>query len=206
MRSATARRRRSRRARTRLATVLSATGALLLAVTVVWQSASAGFTDPTSPLGATAATATISLADDDSGSVLFAATGLKPGRTATRCITVTSTSTLPAEVQMYVSERRSTNGLASWLKLTVRSGTGGSFAGCGTLGSSSSVYDGTLAGFPTAWTAGRPSWSTTVPSPAGAKTTDKRTYEIKYSVDANAPLSVQGGTASVDLVWESRTK
>src|SRR3712207_7319239 len=44
-----------------------------------------------------------SLSDDDSGSAMFTATGLKPGSTGTKCIQVTYGGSLAAAVKLYVS-------------------------------------------------------------------------------------------------------
>ena len=200
MRSATARRPRSRRARARLATLLSATGALLLAVTVVWQSASAGFTDPTSPVRATFGTGTITLTDDDREATLFTVTGLKPGESAgTRCITVRSTtSSTPADVRLYVTGASSTKSLRSYLNVGVRIGTSGAYGTCMGFRSQAHVFSGRLSDFPAdGWSNGRQVWT----APAAG---DSRTYEITVSLDASTPTSAEGGTAGVSFVWESR--
>ena len=207
MRSATARRPRSRRARARLATLVSATGALLLAVTVVWQSASAGFTDPTPPVRASFGTATISLTDDDAAVRLFTATGLKPGDTATRCIAVTSTSTLPVDVRLYVTGRSSTNQLSRWLTFSVRAGTGGSSSSCTgfTPSSTTPLWTGPLSSFPAdSWDVGIQGWTTT--NTTGAPATTGRTYQVVYTLDPSTPASVQSGTATATFVWESRKR
>ena len=205
MRSATARRPRSRRAQARLAAVASATGALLLAVTVVWQSASAGFTDPTSPVRATFGTSTITLTDDDQEAKLFTVTGLKPGEKAgTRCITVRSTNSSPgstnrlSDVRMYVTGESNDRSMADWLTVGVRIGTGGGAAGCTGFASQAQVYSGRLADFPAdSWSNGSKIWS----APAAGQS---RTYEISVALDPDTPTSVQGGSAGATFVWESR--
>ncbi|MFQ1004125.1 hypothetical protein [Modestobacter sp. SSW1-42] len=198
MRSATARRPRSARARARLAAAASAVGALLLAVTVVWQSAAAGFTTTTPPLTATAGAATITLADDDAGSALFSVAGLKPGDSAgTRCITVRSTSSRPVDVQVFV-EGISDRTLAGWLDVGVRVGTSGGFAGCTGFRSQAQVFSGRLTGFPTRWATGQPTWTAAAAGQA-------RTYEVTLTLDPNTPTTAQGRTAAVTFVWEGRT-
>jgi hypothetical protein len=207
MRSATARRPRSPRARARLATVVSATGALLLAVTVVWQSASAGFTDPTAPVRAGFGTGTIALTDDDAAVRLFTATDLKPGDTATRCIAVTSTSTLPVDVRLYVTGRSSTNQLSRWTTISVRVGTGGSSSSCSgfTANPTTALWTGSLATFPAdSWDVGVQGWTTT--NTTGAQATAKRTYQVTYTLDPSTPATVQSGTAAATFVWESRKR
>lgn len=196
MRSTTARRPRSPRARARLAAAASATGALLLAVTVVWQSAAAGFTTATPPLAASATAATVTLADDDSGNRVFSVTGLKPGdSTGPRCVTVRSTSQRQVDVQLYV--RDVTGELADHLTVGVRVGEGGSSAGCAGFRSRSQVFSGRLTAVPTRWAAGQPTWA----APAG----EVRTYEVTVSLDATTPNDAQNTTAGMTFVWEGRT-
>jgi hypothetical protein len=207
MRSTTARRPRSRRARTRLAATLSATAALLLAVSVVWQSASAGFTDATATLKPGITAATLALTDDDAATRLFSVSGLKPGDTATRCIAVTSTSTVPVDVRLFVTGRSSTNQLGTWLKLTVKAGTGGSSSSCGTFvaNPTTALYTGSLSSVPAdTWDAGVQGWTTT--NTTGTAATAKRTYQLTYTLDTSTPTSVQNGAASATFVWESRKR
>lgn len=195
-------RRPSRRA-ARRGLVVSAAGALVLATALVWQSAYAGFTDTTAavPLP-TVTTGTVVLTDDDAAGTMFAVPGMRPGATGTRCLTVTSTGSTPAGVRMYATGRSDTKGLASALRLTVRIGTGGSYAGCAGFRSEGSVYDGTLAAFPVdRWENGRGTW-TTAGNPGG----EQKTYEITYTLPTNAPTSVQGGSATVTFVWEALSR
>jgi hypothetical protein len=213
MRSRTARRprhprARSPRGRARLAAVLSTLGALLLAVTVVWQSASASFTDGTAAVRATASTATVALVDDDAGSKLFSVGGLKPGSTATQCIVVTSTSTVPVDVRLYVTGRSSSNQLSSWVKLAVKTGSGGSSSSCSgfTASPTTAVFTGALSAFPAdSWDVGVQGWTTATPA-TGTTLTEKRTYQVTYTLDASTPSSVQSGAATASFVWESRKR
>jgi hypothetical protein len=207
MRSTTARRPRSRRARTRLAATLTATAALLLATTVVWQSASAGFTDSTAALRPSISSAALALSDDDAATRLFSASGLKPGDTATRCIVVTSTSTVPVDVRLYVTGRSSANQMGNWLKVSVKAGSGGSSSSCGTFAPNptTALYSGSLSAFPAdSWDAGVQGWTTATTT--GTSTTVKRTYQITYTLDAGTPTYVQNGTAAASFVWESRKR
>jgi hypothetical protein len=205
MRSATARRSRSRRAQARLAAVLSATAALLLAVTVVWQSASAGFTDSTAALRPTVGAGAITLTDDDSEGKLFTVTGLKPGdTTGPRCLTVRSTNSTAganarlSDVRLYVTGVTSSRSLANWLTVGVRIGTGGGFGDCTGFQSAAQVFTGHLADLPAdGWSNGRDVWD----APAAGET---RTYEITVTLDNATPNSAQGGSAGATFVWESR--
>lgn len=148
---------------------------------------------------------TVALSDDDSNTAMFTAIGLKPGSTGTKCIAVTSTGSLASTVKLYGTSPATTNGLSSYINLTITQGTGGSFAGgCGSftpLGSGSSVFTGTLASFGTGDTnfaTGAGSWA-----PTGSAS-ETRVFQFSYTVDPAAPNTSQGGTASIGFTWEAQ--
>ena len=189
----------SPRRRRRLRVLLPAVAAVLVATTVVWHAAYAGFSTTTAARALpTVTTGTVVLADDDSGARMFTATGLKPGATATKCIKVTSTGSVPATVRLYGTGLSTTNSMSRYLTLAVYVGTGGSTASCSGF-NGSSVYNGSLAGFPIdSYANGVGPWTTT-----GA-TTETRTYAVVYTLSSSTPTSVQGGSAGVTFVWEAR--
>jgi hypothetical protein len=188
----------SRRAR-RIALVVSGIGALALTAGLVWQSAYAAFTisTPTYTLGW--ATGSVAIADDDAGAVLFSASGLRPGATQTRCITVTSTGSAPSVVRLYGTGRTTTKSLTTYLTLAISAGSGGSAASCVGFAPASTVYRGTLAAFPTTYAAGVGSWTT-----AGTTAGESTTYQFSYTLSASAPVSAQGGTAAVAFTWQAQ--
>jgi hypothetical protein len=186
----------------RLAAAAATGTALVLAAALLWHSAYAGFTDVAPPLQSTLSTGTLALVDDDLGVRMFTATGLKPGTTGSECITVSSSGS-PATVKLYGSGRSSTLALASYLKLTISVGTGGSTKSCTGFipASPTPAYDGTLAAFPTGgWSTGVGDWTTT-----GTAAT-ARTYKIVYTLVDATPNNAQNGTAALTFVWEARTK
>src|SRR6478672_4209335 len=63
----------------------------------------------------------VALSDNDAGSAQFNLTGAKPGDTWTRCIKVTYSGSLPADVHRYVSG--GAGPLAPYLHLTQSQGT-----------------------------------------------------------------------------------
>src|SRR4051794_36898662 len=188
----------SRRAR-RLGLAVSGIGALVLTAGLVWQSAYAAFTESTQSYTLTWSTGTVAIADDDAGAVLFSASGLRPGATQTRCITVTSTGSAPSLIRLYGTGRTSTKSLSTYLTLAVAAGSGGSAASCVGFVPSSTVYRGTLASFPTTYGGGVGSWTT-----AGSTAGESTTYQITYTLSATAPVSAQGGTAAVAFTWEAQ--
>ena len=187
----------SRRAR-RLTLAVSGGAALVLATALVWQTAYAAFSVSTTPIGTGISTGTVSIGDDDNGTALFSLSGLKPGGAATRCITVTSTGSVPAVVRLYGTGRSTTKSLTSYLNLSILSGTGGSNASCSGFTSSATIYTGTVAALPTTFGTGVGSWTT-----AGT-TGETRTFQITASLSSSAPTSAQSGTASVAFTWEAQ--
>jgi hypothetical protein len=188
----------SRRAR-RLALAVSGIGALAVTAGLVWQSAYAAFTESTPTYTLTWSTGTVAIADDDAGAVLFSASGLRPGATQTRCITVTSTGSAPSLVRLYGTGRTTTKSLSTYLTLVVSAGSGGSAASCVGFVPASTVYRGTLASFPTTYGGGVGSWTT-----AGDTAGESTTYQITYTLSASAPVSAQGGTAAVAFTWAAQ--
>ncbi len=89
------------------------------------------FSATTQNAGNEISTGTVALGDNDAGSAMFQVTGAKPGDTWTKCIKITYTGSLPADVKNYLS---STPGaLTPYLSLKLERGTQttGGFPGCG---------------------------------------------------------------------------
>ncbi|HZC73141.1 MAG TPA: hypothetical protein VE442_20775 [Jatrophihabitans sp.] len=171
---------------------------------LIWQASYSAFSATTSNPTSNWSAGTVALSDDDANTALFTATGLKPGSTGTKCIAVTSTGSLASAVKLYGSNAATTNALSSSINLTITQGTGGGFGSCTgftPLGSGSSVYTGTVAGFAssaTNYATGLGSWA---PTGTGSET---RTFQLVYTVDPNAPNSAQGGTAAIGFTWEAQ--
>jgi hypothetical protein len=191
-------RRPSRRAR-RLTLAASGGAALVLATALVWHTAYAAFTVSTYPFSSTFSTGTVAIGDDDAGTALFSLSGLKPGAAATRCLTVTSTGSVPALVRLYGSGRSTTKSLTGSVNLSILSGTGGSRSSCSGFTPSATVYTGSLASLPTTFGTGVGSWTTTGTSG------ESRTFQITASLSSSAPTSTQTGTASVAFTWEAQS-
>ena len=177
---------------------LAASGAL------IWQASYSAFSATTSNPTSNWTAGSVALSDDDSNSALFSATGLKPGSTGTKCIAVTSNGSLASTVKLYGTNAATTNGLSSSINLSIIQGTGGGFGSCAgftALGTGSSVYSGTLAGFgssATNFATGLGNWA-----PTGSAA-ESRTFQVTYTLDTNAPNSVQGGTAALGFTWEGQ--
>lgn len=184
--------------------------ALGVSALIVAQSSYAAFSATTSNPTNNWTAGTVALSDDDANSAMFTVTGLKPGSTGQKCIVVTSTGNLPSTVKLYGTNAATTNALSASINLTVVQGTGGSFSG-GCTGftpqaTNSSVYSGTLAAFGSAATnfaSGFPTAGAATWAPTGTGS-ESRTYQFNYTLDANAPNTVQGGTAAMGFTWEAQ--
>jgi hypothetical protein len=175
---------------------------LIVSAALVWQASYSAFSATTTNPTNNWATGTVVLTDDDSNTAMFNATVLKPGSTGVKCILVSYSGTLAANVKLYGTGKTATNSLDTYLDLTVEQGTGATSASCAGFvqdAGAPNIYTGTLAGFAAAYTNFGTGFGTF--SPAGAGT---RAYRVTYTVDAATPGSAAGSTASMGLTWESQ--
>lgn len=195
--------RHSKKKTARVVRFLTIPVALLASGLLVSQASYSAYSTSTANPASNWTTGTLSLTDDDANTALFTATGLVPGSTGSKCIAVTSGSTVPTTVKLYGTAPSTTLALNSWIDLTITQGTGGSNATCTGFTAdavSSTVYSGTLAAFgssATDFATGLGTWA-----PAGAGT---KVYKFDYSVNSAAPNSTAGGTASVGFTWEAQS-
>lgn len=178
--------------------------ALVISGLVVSQASYSAFSATTSNPTNNWNAGTVALSDDDSNTAMFTASGLKPGSTDSKCISVTSTGSLASNVKLYGTNASTTNGLSSNINITVTQGTGGGSGSCTNftpLSTGSSVYTGTLAGFAssaTSFATGKGDWA---PTGSGS---ESRTFQISYTLDPNTPNSAQGGSAATGFTWEAQ--
>lgn len=157
----------------------------------------AAFFSTTHAGGNTLSAGTVYLVDNDSGSHMFSASGMRPtDAPRVSCITVTYNGTLDATVRLYASAVSST-GVEPYLDLKVESGTSTTgFDDCTGFSAIETLYDGTVAGYPTSHAAG-------IVDPDGPWTTGEgHTYRFTVSV-RNEPAA-QGLTGSATFTWEAR--
>ena len=83
----------------------------------------------------------------DSGGVLYSVSNQKPGVDTVKCIELTYTGSLDADVKLYTPS--TVNASSQYINLTIEKGTSdtAAFPNCGTFTSESTVYGGTLADF-----------------------------------------------------------
>ena len=205
--TATATRRPSRKVAT-IVSLVAVPVALAASGLVVAQSSYSAYSATTVNPASNWATGTVALTDDDNNTAAFTATNLKPGSTGSRCIVVSSTGSLPSSVKLYGTGAATTKALASDINLTVTQGTGGSFGSCTgytPLTNGSGVSSGTLADFgatATSFNTGVGSWSTT--GSGTVANPETRTYQLTYTVKADATNDTQGGTAALGFTWEAQ--
>lgn len=108
--------------RRRIAVPVAITSGLLLSGLLVWQTSYAAFSANTENAGNNFQSGSVSISDNDSNSALFNATALKPGSTATNCITVAYTGSLASNVRLtaaYTTGDATTNALAQYLNFKI---------------------------------------------------------------------------------------
>jgi hypothetical protein len=174
---------------------------ILIALLVV-TSSKAAFTAQTANTGNTVTAAAVDLTDNDNGGAMFSTTGLMPGTSVVRCITVTYSGNVdPLPVKTYATAAP-TGTLAPYLNLTidVAEGTSDPFGACTTFGTPTNAYTGTLQGFATTY----PNYASGLPStwdPTG--TGQSKTFRFTVSVQ-NDPAA-EGLTSTFGFSWETRT-
>lgn len=173
---------------------------LVAASAVVWQRSEAAFTGTTTNPSNTWSVGTVSLADDDAAAAMFDVSGLFPGSTGERCITVTYGGSIASAVRLYVPAATGTT-ILQYLDLVVDEGTGGSFADCAGFSSTSTVFTGSLATAASSHATYADGWGSWSPTGAG----QTRTYRISYTLAAATPDTEQGLTATATFQWEART-
>jgi hypothetical protein len=190
--------------RSRWAVLVAGLAGLVVSGGLVWQASYSAFsatsTNPTSNWSS----GTVALSDDDANTALFTASNLKPGATGTKCIAVTSTGSLPSTVKLYGTGAATTNALSTYINLTITQGTGGAFGSCTgftPLGTGSSVFSGTLAGFASSSTGFANGLGTWAPTGSGSET---RVFQLVYTLDPAVPNSSQAGTAALGFTWEAQ--
>jgi hypothetical protein len=145
---------------------------------------------------------TVVLANDSSGSAMFTVTGMKPGSSNVKCITVTySGSLVPATVNLYGTVAGT--GLATYLTTTIEIGTGGSFSNCTGFTPTSTIYNAlTLANFGTSYT----NFATGLATWSPASTPDSRTFRFTTTLPSGTGNAAQGLTATATFTWEAQNQ
>ena len=201
------------RSKRRLVRAIAPVTGLLAAGLLVWQGSTAAFTATTNNTADSWATGKLKLQNNGGGTAyadttanLFAETGIKPGVSGVKCITVESTGSLAGTLKMYRGAITGTNGanLATALTFQVDavavSASTNVAASCAgwTGGTSGAAYNGTLSGFATAYAGA--SVSTGL---SGG--TERVAYRIGWSLPSSVTdNTLQSSSAVADLQWEAQ--
>lgn len=178
--------------------------AMLVCATMIWQSSHAAFSGSTRNSGNNWATGAVALTDDDTGTARFQVETMTPGDTGTKCIRVSTNSTVPGTVKGYVvNPVTSPQGLEDHVDVRVRYGTGGGFSSCdGFVSEGTSVPTTSLSAL-----AAYNSYDTALGGWNVGAGTQSRTYEITWTFDTTgltqaAVDQLQGARTGIDFQWE----
>lgn len=190
----------------RVATIAAGPVAILVAGLLVWQGSVSAFTAQTQNVGSNWSTGSVTLSDDDAGAAAFQITNATPGQTGSKCIKVTSTSTVPGIVKIYVA-RLGAQGLENNITISTAIGSGGSFASCSGFVPTTTLPVMSLsaaAATISSYATGVLPWTTT--GVAG----ESKTFQVTWTFDTTglsqaAIDALQGKSVSADVVWELQT-
>lgn len=198
----------------RLVRTIAPVAGLLAAGLLVWQGSTAAFNATTNNTGDSWATGKLKLQNNGGGTAfadttanLFAETGIKPGVSGVKCITVESTGSLAGALKMYRGAITGTNAtnLATALTFSVDtqavSASTNIPAACTgwTGGTAGAAYNGTLNGFATAFT------GASVTNPLTGTATERVAYRISWSLPSTiTDNTLQSSSAIADLIWEAQ--
>lgn len=166
------------------------------------------FSATTTSAGNQIAAGTVVIGDNDAGAALYSVTAAKPGDTVSKCIKVTYTGSLDAEVHIYTPSSIGT--LGQYVDLTITPGTQASptFPNCTgfVADAGGPLYSGTLQAFGS----GKSSWASGVVDNPGTSATkwvtnDSVVYQVTATLSASAPDVAQGLTTGAHtFTWEAR--
>ena len=149
---------------------------------------------------------TVTLADNDSGTALYSMAAAKPGDSVTKCIKVTYTGSLDADVKFYSPS--TIGSLGQYVNLQVEPGTQAGTPGAGVCtgftADGGNLFNNTLNNLPATYAAG-------VADNPGAATKwvngDAVAYRVTATLSATAPDAAQGLTTNSHVLrWESRNQ
>lgn len=191
----------------KIATLIVMPLAVVLAGVLVLQASYAAFSGETRNSGNSWATGTVTLTNDSAGGARFTAPNMTPGQTQTACIKVTANATVPGVVKGYVvNPITSSQGIENYIKLTVDSGAGGSFASCtGFVAGTNLVTDTPLSTVMLAnsYATGYGNWAVAGNVPGGESMTYRFTWTFDTTGLSQAQMdALQGAQTGVDMEWE----
>ena len=163
------------------------------------------FSSTTSNSGNTFDAGSVVLADNDSGAAMYTVSNQKPGQSTVKCIKLTYTGSLDADVKLYTTS--SVNASAQYLDLVVEKGTSdtSTFPNCGTFTSQSTLYSGTLSNFAST----KNSYANGIAAYPGSATkwVANDTLVYRFTVSVQDSNSAQGATSgSHAFTWQANSQ
>ncbi len=168
------------------------------------------FSATTTNAGNTITAGTVTIGDNSSGAAMYSLTAAKPGDSVSKCIKVTYTGSLNADVHLYTPS--AIGSLGQYVDLTITPGTQvtPTFPNCTgfVADSGGALYTGTLAAFGTA----KNSYANGVVDNPGTAATkwvanDSVVYQITATLQSAAPDAAQGLTTNAHtFTWEARNQ
>ena len=160
------------------------------------------FSSETSNPGNQITAGTVALSDNDGDVALYNLPNAEPGDSATRCIRVTYSGSLAADVRMYTAN--AIGALGPHVNLQVTPGAGNNGNCSDFVADGAAVFNNTLNNLPTTFAGG------VVDNPGVSSAwnqNDAVTYRFVATLDVNAPNSAQGlGTGTHAIRWEARNQ
>jgi camelysin-like metallo-endopeptidase len=167
------------------------------------------FSATTTNAGNTITAGTVAIADNDAGAAMYSITNAKPGESVSKCIKVTYTGSLDADVRIYTTS--TIGALGQYVDLTITPGTQTTptFPSCTgfVADSGGALYTGTLANFATT----KNSYANGVVDYPGSSTkwaaNESVVYQVSASLQSSAPEAAQGATTGAHtFTWEARNQ
>jgi hypothetical protein len=168
------------------------------------------FSSTTTNAGNTITAGTVAIADNDAGAARYSIPNAKPGESVSKCIKVTYTGSVDADVRIYTTS--AIGSLGQYVDLTITPGTQAtpSFPSCTgfTPDAGGALYTGTLQNFGSA----KGSYANGVVDNPGTSATkwvanDSVVYQVTATLQSSAPDAAQGLTTGAHtFTWEARNQ
>jgi len=168
------------------------------------------FSATTTNAGNTITAGTVAIADNDAGAAMYSIANAKPGESVSKCIKVTYTGSVDADVHIYTTS--TIGSLGQYVDLAITPGTQATptFPSCTgfTPDSGGALYTGTLQNFGSA----KGSYANGVVDNPGTSATkwvanDSVVYQVTATLQSSAPDAAQGLTTGAHtFTWEARNQ
>jgi hypothetical protein len=167
------------------------------------------FSSTTTNAGNTITAGTVAIADNDAGAAMYSIAGAKPGESVSKCIKVTYTGSLDADVHIYTGS--TIGSLGQYVDLTITPGTQttSTFPSCTgfTADSGGAIYTGTLQNFGST----KNTYANGVVDYPGSgskwATNESVVYQVTATLQSSAPDAAQGLTTGAHtFTWEARNQ